>query len=185
MIENKKIDWLDWFGQAFSFEKLFENDPFLVYYLLVTFGEGGPLKMGAQKKEPICIFKDQAELDACLKWWKKRLFLNDWIISAHVIPMSEFNMEDAVGENLYQSGSKCAVIHICTEESYPSDAMLKQCQEKTLVHELLHCNYCCLNFPDSYEGKITEIFEHQRLEELARSLIMIKYGVDADWFENK
>ena len=98
--------------------------------------------------------------------------------------MSDFNLEDSVGENISIYENKCTTIHLANPESYPSGAMLRFCHEKTLVHELLHCKYCYMSPPETYEGKNLELLEHQRLEEMARSLLMVKYGVDPDWFKN-
>ena len=135
--------------------------------------------------DPICEFKDQEELDVCLEWWKQKLFLMDWVISASIIPMKDFEMEDSVGENLMVFDNKEAVIHIVPKDDFPNDAVTKFCQEKVLVHELLHCLYNFMQPPaNSYEGKYLDTMEHQRLDMMAKSLIMVKYGLDFSWFKN-
>lgn len=55
--------------------------------------------------------------------------------------------------------------------------------EKDLVHELLHCKYDWMGCQGrTYEGVYLDATEHQKLEEMAKSLIMAKYGVDYNYF---
>ena len=136
------------------------------------------------KKEPVIEFKDQEELDLYLKWWQEKLFLTDWIITARVIPMNKFETEYSVGENLMVFDNKEAVIHIIPNADFPEDAVTRFCQEKTLVHELLHCLYNYMHpAKGSYESKFLDVQEHQRLESLAKTLLMVKYGLDLSWFK--
>ena len=55
--------------------------------------------------------------------------------------------------------------------------------KRNLVHELLHCKYDWMgNQGGTYEGVYLDATEHQKLEEMAKSLIMAKYGVGYDYF---
>jgi hypothetical protein len=37
---------------------------------------------------------------------------------------------------------------------------------------------------ETYEGQFLDIAEHALVEQMARSLIMVKYGLEPDWFNN-
>jgi len=134
--------------------------------------------------EPICEFENQEALEACLSWWKAKLFLNDWIISVRIVPMKDFEITDSVGENLMVFDNKECVIHLLAPEDYPEDSVVRYCQEKVLVHELLHCLYNFLHSENTYEGKYVDVLDHQRLDAMAKSLIMTKYDIDLEWFKN-
>ena len=91
-------------------------------------------------------------------------------------------MDDAVGENLMTYELNESVIHIAKFDDVKS-GVTKFCQEKVLVHELLHCLYNYLAQPNAtYEGKFLDVQQHARLEQMAKSLIMVKYGITSDWF---
>ena len=134
---------------------------------------------------PICEFKDQQELNECLSWWQEKLFLKDWFIEATIENQPGFDMEGSCGENIMTFEQKLAIIHILAVEDYPKISPLRYCQEKVLVHELLHCKYNFL-VPDStvFEQKYFDEMDHQRLEEMAKTLIMVKYKIPLSWFKN-
>ena len=91
---------------------------------------------------------------------------------------------DVAGLNTLIYESSQANIQILSEKSYKENGnIFKHCQEKDLVHELLHTKYAYMESSrDTYETVQLELMEHQRLEEMAKSLIMAKYGVDYDYF---
>lgn len=62
---------------------------------------------------------------------------------------------------------------------------MRYCAEKILVHELLHCRYNWIKSPDSVEGIFWYTYEHYFLEQMAKSLIMVKYGLELNYFEQK
>ncbi len=132
--------------------------------------------------EPICEFKSNNELQKCLEEWKKRLFLDDWIIK--VVRVSRVDMPNNLGLNEFQVENKCAVIRLIEADEDVKSRIAKYCEEKTLVHELLHCKYNYIANSDSYEGKFLDVSEHALLEQMAKSLIMAKYGVTFEWFRN-
>lgn len=134
------------------------------------------------QEKPIEEFTSQEHLDECLKWWQEKLFLTDWIIKAYVIEQDEMKLENACGENDFQIVNKCSVIHIINKECYGKRVM-KYCAERILVHELLHCKYNWVYNSASYEGKYTDECEHALLEQMAKSLIMTKYGLNFDYFK--
>lgn len=131
--------------------------------------------------KPIEEFSNQEELNQCLREWQYRLFLNDWIIKAYICEPSEFNLQDCDGENEFQIVTKCSVIRIL-DKKYYGERIQKYCAELILVHELLHCKYNWLKDNGTYEGKYLDTMEHSLLEQMAKSLIMAKYGVGLDYF---
>ncbi len=140
------------------------------------------------KGRPIEVFETQESLDICLKWWQEKLLLNDWIIKARMVLKSEMINEDAQGENSFIHERKAAVIRILKKEEMESDTVsnrtLRHCDEQILVHELLHCLYDWMS-PSSgtYEAVYHEEMEHQRLDSLAKTLIMVKYNLPLSYFE--
>ena len=140
------------------------------------------------KRKPIDIFKDQEQLEECLREWQHRLFLDGWLILAHVKdkimnPNGE-EVIDAAGYNTFIFESSQANIQLLSDESYKeNNTLFKHCMEKDLVHELLHCKYDWMGCQGgTYEGVYLDATEHQKLEEMAKSLIMAKYGVGYDYF---
>lgn len=138
--------------------------------------------------KPIDIFEDQKQLEKCLREWQHILFLDGWLIIAHIedeLIDSEGNkVEDAAGLNTFVFESSQSNIQLLSEKAYKAnDNLFKHCMEKDLVHELLHCKYAWMENPNQYyESVYLEAKEHQKLEEMAKSLIMAKYGVGYDYF---
>lgn len=142
----------------------------------------------APKKKPIDIFESPEQLETILREWQHRLFLDGWLILAHIedeiVDVDGNVRDDVAGLNTLIYEASQANIQILSEKSYnENNNIYKQCQEKDLVHELLHCKYAYMESNhDTYESVQLELMEHQRLEEMAKSLIMAKYGVDYDYF---
>lgn len=138
--------------------------------------------------KPIDIFENQEQLEECLREWQHRLFLDGWLILAHVedkiINPDGEEVIDAAGYNTFVFESSQANIQLLSDESYKeNNTLFKHCMEKDLVHELLHCKYDWMgNQGGTYEGVYLDATEHQKLEEMAKSLIMAKYGVGYDYF---
>lgn len=42
------------------------------------------------------VFNSKEDLNTCLKWWKEKLFLTDWIIKARICEPCDF-----IGEKLH------------------------------------------------------------------------------------
>ena len=140
-----------------------------------------------KEKQPVLNFESQEQLDKYLAWWQEKLGLSDWIIKASVISIKDFELDDSCGENLMVFENKSAVIHIADykEMQGEDDLVVKYCQEKVLVHELLHCLYDFMKPPEnSFEGKYLDVLEHQKLETMAKGLIMVKYDLPFSWFKN-
>jgi hypothetical protein len=134
--------------------------------------------------EPIRVFKSIEQAVACLKEWQSRLFLDDWIINVKLCRQCDMCEEGNAGENEYQAGSKRSVIRIATD--YDQEGFIeKVCHEKILVHELLHCKYNWVMVdPDNYIAHYFDTMDHALLEQMAKTLIMVKYDLPFEWFKN-
>lgn len=93
--------------------------------------------------------------------------------------------KEFAGINSMNFVSKEAVIKI---SKFPKEErktfIAKVYDEHTLVHELLHCKYNFLECSGSYESTYVDTLDPQQLEELAKTLIMVKYNLPFNWFNN-
>lgn len=129
------------------------------------------------------VFISKEELNAYLKWWQEKLFLTDWIIKAKICEPCDFVDEGNMGENSFDMVNRCCVIRIL-DKKYYGDRIMKYCAEKVLVHELLHCKYNWIANESSYEGKYVDVMEHGLLEQMAKTLIMAKYDLSINYFND-
>lgn len=133
---------------------------------------------------PIVEFTSIEQAYECLLYWQEKLFLQDWTIKLDLVSPEEMNLKDVCGENTYQIDNKCCFIKILRPEYY-GDRITKYCAEVTLIHELLHCLYNWVERDyNSIEVAYYDILEHARLEQMAKSLLMVKYDLSFDWFKN-
>lgn len=135
-------------------------------------------------EKPIEEFTSKTMLNATLDVWKKALFLDDWIIKARICAPDEFLQEDVCGENEFDMVNRSCVIRIL-DKKYYGKRIMKYCAEKILVHELLHCKYNWLCTPNTLEGMYMDTCDHALMEQMAKSLIMVKYGLDREYFVEK
>ena len=134
---------------------------------------------------PIRAYGSKEQLEESLTYWKEKLFLQDWIIKVKICSKSDFDDQNSMGENNFCQVNKCAFIKILDPKDYDSDCIMWYCAEKILVHELLHCRYNWIKPPDSVEGIFWNTSEHAFLEQMAKSLIMVKYRVGLEYFEQR
>ena len=138
--------------------------------------------MGINK--PICKFESNEQFWECLQYWQNRLFLDHWVIRADLVAEKLEDNASAFleGRNNIAAASNCAYIEV---GQYEVETIEKHCEELTLVHELLHCKYAYLeNTNETIESVEYELIQHQRLHEMARTLLMVKYDIGLDWFKN-
>lgn len=138
-------------------------------------------------KEPIKVFNEKS-LKKCLKYWQKKLFLQDWIIKAKLCPVEDcddiISGSGAINEMVFTNKSCLIRIGIISDEQR-GNFLCKWYDEQVLVHELLHCKYAFMKGDGgTYEQVFLEMSEHQNLEELSKTLIMVKYNLPFDWFKN-
>lgn len=138
--------------------------------------------------KPIEVFSSNEELTSYLKWWQHRLYLDGWMIKArivdNIVDENGGDVDNVVGLNTFNFEVSQSYIQILSEKSFWElhSHCEHICMEKTLVHELLHCIYGWIDGNESYEGVYLMAKEHQQIENLAKSLIMAKYGLDYDYF---
>lgn len=131
-------------------------------------------------------FESEKQLRKCLKWWQKKLFLQDWAIKAILVeaPLLDDSGNELAGQNAFNIESSCSLIRVVIPNDDIRSRICKYCAELTLVHELLHCKYNWTAAPSTFEGVYCDTKEHQLLEQMAKSLIMVKYNLPFDWFKN-
>ena len=134
-------------------------------------------------KFPIMEFTSQKQLNKCLHEWQKRLFLDHWIIKAVICESQD--LDDRWGNNHFVYEGNTSAIKIVRATSDVTDKVMKYCAEQVLVHELLHCKYLCV---EAQHPQIEDVHyekeQHALLEQMAKSLIMAKYGLTHRWFYN-
>lgn len=142
--------------------------------------------MVKNKSGPIMEFKDNRQLMKCMREWKKILFLDAWIIKAELLDREECILggEECVGINHFIIPGHESMISVARPDNDIRGRIVKYCAEKTLVHELLHCKYNWVTETGTQEGKYYEGLEHSLIEQMAKSLIMVKYELPSSWFEN-
>ena len=115
--------------------------------------------------------------------------LDGWIIK---ILLEDTGKEDesAIVTPLYSQ--KVAIIRISPitkEQIEEAKFTTKYCVELLVVHELLHLIIdvgvdISMKPSASIEDIEFDCIQHQKVEQLAKSLIMAKYGLDFSWFKN-
>ena len=133
-------------------------------------------------QEPIQEFESLEQANEYLKEWQERLYLNDWIIELKLVDPDE--IPDERGHNWFFFEKQISRVWLAKLTDILRTTADKCYQEITLVHELLHLKFNCIENEDTYEGKFLELHEHQLIEQMARSLIMAKYNLKPDWFKN-
>ena len=130
--------------------------------------------------EPIRVYENLEALKQSMEEWKRRLFLDSWIIT-----VGYHNKDQYPGDNGHVNFSvenETAAITLLSDEN-EEDMTIKTCQELVLVHELLHLKMGFIAGENTIEGNLYEVHQHRLIYELSKSLIMAKYGIGLDWFK--
>lgn len=154
-----------------------KNSDALAYIEQLEAGLDGKPKAAAPKM----FFDSLDEMAAVQKEWQRRLGLSDWWIASTICGREDMELQDVAGESEVQWANKCGTISLLRREDMPDDLLVKEPQELTLIHELLHFKFFTCD-ADSREGAYYETMQHQLLEEIAKALYMAKYGLSWDWF---
>ena len=138
-----------------------------------------------EKLTPIMQFESLEQTYECLKEWQPRLFLEDWTIKIN-LNVGEVNSKDCWALNEYIPELKDAVISFAVVSNGDLNRVTKYCAEKILIHELLHLKLRLAEgaLKEKPEGFFFNSAEHTLIEDLAKSLIMAKYGLTFDFFKN-
>ena len=139
--------------------------------------------------KPIEYFKNEKEFQKCAKEWQHKLFLDDWFIKFELVN-KELYLDDTSKETtLFGYCNRVwenheAVIKISHIKDMKG-TVVRGIEELTLVHELLHC----LLFPidvnpneADYQTLYMDLDNHRKIDQLAKSLLMVKYNIDFDYF---
>lgn len=135
---------------------------------------------------PVMDFLEEGQLYDALHYWKEKLFLSDWTIKVAFADKTLTDDDTGVelsGQNQFDMVNQCCLIYLRKHQK-DDNPIQKICDEHILVHELLHCKYNWVYNPNTYEGKYYDTCDHALLEQMAKSLIMTKYGLSFDWFTN-
>ena len=136
--------------------------------------------------KPIEIFKNDEQFQECCKWWQNKLFLNDWFITFKMI--EDYIVDDSSGQILsgvceYEFNNKEATITISNTNKSCDGVYLKNIVEHTIIHELLHLkNEYISDVENPEEKSFHNYISHQSLEEMAKTLLMVKYNIERDCF---
>jgi hypothetical protein len=130
-----------------------------------------------------CLSDEQAQ--ACAEWWIKKMFLSGWAIRVRMVTLDDIG-SNRWGENeIFFEESTCDIRLL--KKEYCGDMPVKHCAEEILVHELLHCKNLFASYSGSdpmLEALYMDKTEHNLLEKMAKTLIMIKYDLPFGWFKN-
>lgn len=136
--------------------------------------------------KPIETFKSNEQFQKCCKEWQHKLFLDDWFIKFELTE-EELHMEEDTLDGMceFNFNNKEAKIVIFNGKYVSDDTIMRQIGELTVIHELLHIKAEYLSDMDIV-GKENETFHkyiyHQSIETMAKSLLMVKYNLDYDYF---
>lgn len=135
-------------------------------------------------KEPKLFIENKQELNELGKYWQDKLLLQNWIIKFEFLPVLQMSDPAWCGQSNVQWVNRCGTVSLLRKEDIPDDLLVKQPQELTLIHELLHFKF--MGFEDcnkTIEGCYWDEKQHQLLEDMAKALYMTKYGLDYGWFK--
>jgi len=126
------------------------------------------------------VFENINQAKECLIEWQKRLYLDDWLIK---IEFGDCD-EDALAHINTNHDMKTAKITFSknVEKWQREETFYKYFAEKILVHELLHIIFDMPYFKETVECSDFKLQQHQKVEFMARSLIMTKYNLNKSWF---
>lgn len=126
---------------------------------------------------PVVKFKDNDHLNIYLKYWQEKLQLTDWLITVSLTEGKCYSgNEECAGKNIYQVENRLSAIVI--SNYWDEDFMVKQYQELTLVHELLHLIVPMeTHKKETLENILYERTMHGIIERTAKALIMTKYNM--------
>ena len=103
-----------------------------------------PIKSSPAGRSAGPLAVTQAQVQRWLKSWQKRLALDDWEISAQVVPSRDLK-PDTLGNLRWNSADKTATIRIMDPCDYDLPvAEIPADMEYTVVHELVHLQLAML-----------------------------------------
>lgn len=137
--------------------------------------------------KPIKHFTSEEQFIKCCKYWQHKLFLDNWFIK-FVLTTEELHLGDELAEGLceFSFNNKEAVITIYNGDKVLNESIVvDSISELAVVHELLHLKNEYFSDKD-ITGEDSNTFHkyifHQGVETMAKTLLMVKYNLDYDYF---
>lgn len=112
----------------------------------------------------------QEQLEQKLRYWQKRLRLQDWIIEVRLVRERELDGDYAAQVN-WVLPKKMASVHILDQIDYPPELMGERDMENDLVHELLHLHLAPIHEHFGEGNSLYSMFEEQAIESIAFGLV--------------
>ena len=119
--------------------------------------------------QPVTV--DEFQVDKWMQNWKKRLSLQDWVISTVIVRSSDLK-PNTLGNLKWNSETKTAIIRVLSPADYdiaPSE--IPADIEYTVVHELVHLQLAALPRDTS-----TKNVEEQVVNRIAEALMALDKG---------
>jgi len=136
-------------------------------------------------KHPIMRFEGLGQARDLLNEWKDRLYLTDWTIDVAIDVVPDGVPPAMLADIMIIYETKTARVSFFKMSNERINAeIVKYCAEKIMVHELGHLIFDVTKPANDIYSYEYELAQHQKTEFMARSLIMAKYGLDKDWFDN-
>ncbi|MDQ6760489.1 MAG: hypothetical protein M3Z32_11600 [Acidobacteriota bacterium] len=113
----------------------------------------------------------EAQVQRWLKSWQRRLSLDDWQISAHIVRSRDLK-PDTLGNLRWNSADKTATIRVMDAFDYDLPAPeIETDMEYTVVHELLHLQLAVLP-----RGPGTKEVEERVVNRIGEALFSLEKG---------
>lgn len=136
------------------------------------------------ERTPVMMFESFNHAMSLLRDWQNKMFLNDWIIHLKIIPFTAPPLDGLyMGHSDADHVNNCAMIYLADQTTLPQDALMTLCDEKVLVHELLHLIYPTFVNAEEFTSAYMDTEEHRKLEKMAKTLILAKYDLPREWFD--
>lgn len=135
--------------------------------------------------EPITIFKNQEQARECLNYYKTLLNLDSWIIDVN-LKYDQKVIAPAWGNSHIFRAIHTSIINIpMPKRGQINTFPQRYCQELILAHEVMHIRLPTVEVEiESTEGEFYNAEQHATLELIAKGIIMAKYGLTMQYFEN-
>ncbi len=119
--------------------------------------------------KPVAV--DEVQVDKWMQNWKKRLSLQDWVISTVIVRSTDLK-PDTLGNLKWNSENKTAIIRVLNPADYDIPAAeIPADIEYTVVHELVHLQLAALP-----RDVATRNVEEQVVNRIAEALMSLDKG---------
>ena len=119
------------------------------------------------------IYETQEQAQQACREWQERLKLQHWFVKVRICRHDDMGMDETCGTCRWVLSRAEALLKLLDPIDYPTDGIVEQDHEITVVHELLHIHFA----PFTSELKvdsIENIFMERATEQIARTLVALK-----------